>query len=165
MSGRSIGRTDRACAGVAPEFVEFSGGNIVSFVFSMNLNRRHMTVGQRAAIVASAQDWSKAQTVGKPKSGNTTGLATVSERSAQSGASDKTQRQADKVAKAKLATAPKKISQRNYPGNTGYCSCRGKAGPDLEPAFNQRAIRQDCRIANDAKISRQDFPLIGSNGK
>ena len=63
-----------------------------------------MTAGQQAAIVSSAQDWAKAQTVGNPslksQSGNVTGLATVEDRMAQSGASDKTQRMADKVAKA-----------------------------------------------------------------
>ena len=53
-----------------------------------------------AAIVASCADWSSAQTVGKPKSGNVTGLQTVADRAAQSGVSDKTQRMADKVAKA-----------------------------------------------------------------
>lgn len=66
---------------------------------SANLHRRHMSPGQQAAIVASAQDWAKAQTVGKPKSGNATGLDTVASRAARSGASDKTQRMADKVAK------------------------------------------------------------------
>src|SRR5574343_185426 len=87
-------------AGMEPEFAEFEGENIVAFVLSANLHRRHLSPGQQAAIVASAQDWAKAQTVGKPKSGNATGLATVAERAAQSGASDKTQRMADKVAKA-----------------------------------------------------------------
>ena len=50
--------------------------------------------------MASAQDWAKAQTVGNPQFGNLTGLKTVADRAAQSGASDKTQRMADKVAKA-----------------------------------------------------------------
>lgn len=95
------GNRYRACveAGVAPRFVEFSGGNIVSFVLSANLHRRHMTAGQQAAIVASAQDWARAQTVGKPKSGNVAGLDRVEDRAAQSGASERTQRMADKVAK------------------------------------------------------------------
>ena len=82
------GNRYRACieAGVEPSFVDFAGGNLVSFVLSANLHRRHMTAGQQAAIVASAQDWAKAQTVGNPafkaQSGNATGLATVAERSA-----------------------------------------------------------------------------------
>jgi len=49
--------------------------------------------------VASAQDWAKAQTVGKPKSVNVDQLATVDQRAAQSGASRSTQKMADKVAK------------------------------------------------------------------
>lgn len=96
------GNRYRACveAGVEPIFVSFCGDSIVSFVLSANLYRRHLSPGQQAAIVASAQDWAQAQTVGKPKSGNVTGLDRVEDRMAQSGASDKTQRMADKVAKA-----------------------------------------------------------------
>lgn len=107
------GNRYRACveAGVEPVFTQFVGGNLVAFVLSANLHRRHMSAGQQAAIVASAQDWAKAQTVGNPafkaQSGNVTGLATVAERAAQSGASDKTQRMADKVAKADPALAKK----------------------------------------------------------
>lgn len=96
------GNRYRACleAGVNPHFEHYEGDSIVSFVLSSNLHRRHLSPGQQAAIVSSAQDWAKAQTVGKPKSGNVTGLASVAERAAKSGASDKTQRMADKVAKA-----------------------------------------------------------------
>ncbi len=95
------GNRYRAClaAGREPQFVPFTGDNIVSFVLSANLHRRHMTPGQQAAIVASAQDWAKAQTVGKPKSANDGQLATVAQRQAVSGASRNTQKMADKVAK------------------------------------------------------------------
>ena len=94
------GNRYRACqqAQIEPRFSEFAGESIVSYVLSANLHRRHLSPGQQAAIVASAQDWAKAQTVGRPEqSGNVTGLATVADRAAQSGASDKTQRMADKV--------------------------------------------------------------------
>ena len=96
------GNRYRACleAGVEPAFAEFAGENIVSFVLSVNLHRRHLSPGQQAAIVASAQDWAKAQSAGKPKSGNVAGLDRVEDRAAQSGASERTQRMADKVAKA-----------------------------------------------------------------
>ena len=105
------GNRYRACmeAGIEPRFVEFEGASVVSFVLSANLHRRHMTAGQQAAIVASAQDWAKAHPQGQTKkhqsnqsvneTGNVTGLDTVAARRAQSGASDKTQRSADKVAK------------------------------------------------------------------
>ncbi len=95
------GNRYRACieAGIEPWFVEFQGGNLVSFVLSANLHRRHMNAGQQAAIVASAQDWAKAQTVGKPQSGNLAPLATIADRAAESGASPRTQKMADKVAR------------------------------------------------------------------
>lgn len=100
------GNRYRAClqAGVEPEFIEFDGDNLVAFVLSTNLHRRHLSAGQQAAIVASAQDWAKAQTQGANrhtmKTGNVAGLDTVEDRVAQSGASERTQRMADKVAKA-----------------------------------------------------------------
>lgn len=100
------GNRYRACmhVGVEPEFREFEGGSIVAYVLSANLHRRHMTPGQQAAIVASAQDWAKAQVQGANrhtmKTGNVAGLETVTDRASQSGASERTQRMADKVAKA-----------------------------------------------------------------
>lgn len=103
------GNRYRACvaAGIEPNFMKFGGENLVAYVLSANLHRRHMSPGQQAAIVASAQDWAKAQTVGNPQFGNLTGLETVADRQAQSGASDKTQRNADKVAKADPVLAKK----------------------------------------------------------
>ena len=66
-----------------------------------NLHRRHLSPGQQPAIVASGQDWARAQPAYRPeKAGNVTGLSTVADRAAQSGASDKTQRMVAKVAKA-----------------------------------------------------------------
>lgn len=99
------GNRYRAClhAGVEPQFVEFSGVSLVSFVLSANLHRRHMTAGQQAAIVASAQDWAKAQSHGgdrKSDQGATLHLDSVAKRAEQSGASERTQKAADKVAKA-----------------------------------------------------------------
>lgn len=115
------GNRYRACieAGIEPKFKEYEGSNLVSFVLSANLHRRHMSVGQQAAIVSSAADWAKAQSVGRPRkpailpdsSGQGAALpdsdnpailplSTVADRSAESGASDRTQRVADKVAKA-----------------------------------------------------------------
>lgn len=98
------GNRYRACveSGVEPITVEFNGSNIVSFVLSCNLHRRHLTPGQQAAIVASAQDWATAQTHGGSRKQNqaaTLPLETVAGRAAQSGASERTQRMADKVAK------------------------------------------------------------------
>lgn len=100
------GNRYRACieAGVEPKFREYEGSNLVSFVLSANLHRRHMSVGQQAAIVASATDWAKTQTHGgirvASEQGATLHLETVSDRAAESGASVRTQKMADKVAKA-----------------------------------------------------------------
>ena len=98
------GNRYRACieGGIAPVFTEFDGGNIVSFVLSANLHRRHLSAGQQAAIVASAQDWAQAQTHGgnrRPDQGATLHLETVKGRASESGASERTQKMADKVAR------------------------------------------------------------------
>lgn len=104
------GNRYRACleAGVNPHFEHYEGESIVSFVLSANLHRRHLSAGQQAAIVASAQDWGKAQVAGSnqhtAKGGGATlhdqPLTTTADRAAQSGASVRTQKMADKVAKA-----------------------------------------------------------------
>ena len=62
-----------------------------------------MTAGQQAAIVASAQDWAKAQIHGgdrKSDQGAILHLDTSERRATESGASLRTQKMADKVAKA-----------------------------------------------------------------
>lgn len=106
------GNRYRACieAGVEPQFMQFGGGNLVTYVLSANLHRRHMTPGQQAAIVASAQDWAQAQTHGgdrKADQRDRVPLDTVAARAAISGASEKTQKRADKVAKADPELAKK----------------------------------------------------------
>lgn len=104
------GNRYRACieAGVEPILIEFAGGNLVSFVLSQNMHRRHLSAGQQAAIVASAQDWSKAQPAGGDRRSDqsaTLHLETVADRAAQSGASERTQKMADKVARQDPALA------------------------------------------------------------
>lgn len=103
------GNRYRACleAGIEPQFVEFAGGSAVAYVLSANLHRRHLSAGQQAAIVASAQDWSTAHPAHRQeKEGcNVAPLSTVADRAAQSGASHRTQQMADKVAKADPALA------------------------------------------------------------
>lgn len=106
------GNRYRACqaAGVEPRFVEFDGDNIVSFVLSANLRRRHLSAGQQAAIVASAQDWAKAQARGgdrKSDQSQSVDFDSVEKRSAASGASRVTQMKADKVARADPELAKK----------------------------------------------------------
>lgn len=98
------GNRYRACieAGVEPRFVEFAGGDPVSFVLSANLHRRHLTAGQQAAIVASATNWGQAHRHGgdrKSDQAATLPLDSIASRAAASGASERTQRMADKVAR------------------------------------------------------------------
>lgn len=95
------GNRYRACleAGVKPSFVRFSGESIGEFVRSANLHRRHLTTSQQAAIVATIQDWTKAQPHGGSSAPKSTPDTTRS-RAEKSGASVSTQRRADAVAKA-----------------------------------------------------------------
>lgn len=96
------GNRYRACSelGIKPDTTDFDGVNIVSFVLSANLHRRHMSLSQQAAIVASAQDWGVAhKTSGRPNNASQGGISTSSDRAAQSGASIKTQQKADAVSK------------------------------------------------------------------
>lgn len=124
-----------AAAGVMPRYAEFAGGNIVTFVLSANLHRRHLSPGQAAAIVASAQDWAKAQTHGgdrKQDQAVTLPLDTVAKRMDQSGASDKTQRQADKVAKADPELA-KKVGHGDVSLPAAVKKVEGKPAKESKP--------------------------------
>jgi hypothetical protein len=104
------GNRYRACieVGTPPETMQFGGGNIVSYVLSANLHRRHLSAGQQAAIVASCQDWQKAAKHGGARDteqGATLHLDSVAKRAEQSGASVRTQKMADQVAQADPALA------------------------------------------------------------
>lgn len=102
------GNRYEAClqAGVAPVLKPFEGGDIVAYVLSANLYRRHLSPGQNAAIVASITNWAEAHKPGRPRqSGNVAALSSVAARAAKSGASERTQRMADKVAQADPALA------------------------------------------------------------
>jgi hypothetical protein len=103
------GNRYQACMdlGIKPMMTEYSGDNLVTYVLSANFFRRHLTAGQQAAIVSSAQDWTVAQGHGgtganqhKPEQRcSVAPLQTVASRAAQSGASVRTQKMADKVAR------------------------------------------------------------------
>jgi len=98
------GNRYRACveAGVEPILKEFAAADPVAFVLSANLHRRHLTPGQQAVIVSNAQDWSHAHTAGgdrKTDQSATLHLDSVADRAAQSGASVRTQKMADKLAR------------------------------------------------------------------
>lgn len=156
------GNRIRACheAGIEPHFREFEGESIVGYVLSMNLHRRHMTPGQQAAIVASAQDWEKAQTHGgdrKSDQGATLHLETSETRAKISGASKRTQKNADKVAKAdpELAkevaqgttTLPKALKKVN-----GSKPSMPKPEPEIPPADHPaaEALEQEIEQLRDS---------------
>ncbi|WP_334032772.1 ParB N-terminal domain-containing protein [Burkholderia gladioli] len=105
------GNRYRACTelGVEPLTVPYSGTDPFAYVLSLNLHRRHLSPGQQAAIVAAATDWLESAQQGGTganqyasieQTGNVAGLQTVADRATKSGASERTQRMADKVAKA-----------------------------------------------------------------
>ncbi|CAB3719972.1 hypothetical protein LMG22037_04678 [Paraburkholderia phenoliruptrix] len=101
------GNRYRACVelGIEPLIAEMDLGDydLLSYVLSVNLHRRHLTPGQHAAIVAAATNWLEAQTHGgdrKSDQSATLHFETTADRAAQSGASIRTQKMADKVAKA-----------------------------------------------------------------
>lgn len=158
------GNRYRACleVGVKPTFTKYAGDSVVAFVLSSNLHRRHMTAGQQAAIVASAQDWAKAQPVGKPKSGNVAGLATVAGRAAQSGASERTQRTADKVAKAdpelakqvahgdvSLPKAAAAVDEKAGKAKPAAKTTGGKKKAKAEPAANDPDLESPSEMLAD----------------
>ena len=101
------GNRYQACveSGAQMEFMEYSGEDPVSFVLSANLHRRHLSAGQQATIVAAATDWSKAHGHGGKRTNVASAqeealpLETVADRAAMSGATTRTQRDADKLVK------------------------------------------------------------------
>lgn len=106
------GNRYRACldAGIEPHFVGMPSGDVISFVLSANLHRRHLTAGQHAAIISSITNWSLARKQGaaSPESASATLLlSTVAERAKASGTSERTQRTADKVARENPELAQK----------------------------------------------------------
>jgi hypothetical protein len=88
--------------GIEPKTVEYTGNNPVQFVLSSNLRRRHLTPGQAAAIISATQDWAKANSRGgdrKSDQSATLHFDSVANRAEASGASERTQKMADKLVK------------------------------------------------------------------
>ena len=142
------GNRYRACleAGVEPSFMEFGGENLVSYVLSANLHRRHMTPGQQAAIVASAQDWASAHGRGGDRKSNQSQAVdfdTVEKRAAASGVSRVTQMKADKVAKEDPELA-KKVAQ----GEVSLPEAVKKVSPKKE---TKRVVEEDFQEESDQK--------------
>lgn len=170
------GNRYRACvaAGIAPTFADFTGDNIVTFVLSKNLHRRHLTPGQNAAIVASAQDWARANTHGGDRRSEQSArlhFDSAESRASDSGASVRTQKMADKVARAapELAaqvargetTLPKAVEAitGKRPGK------RATPADDEGPSYQElAAIADDLRRENDV-LRAQNAALIAQLGE
>lgn len=147
------GNRYRACAAadVIPVYENFAGDSIVAYVLSANLHRRHLSPGQQAAIVASAQDWAMAQMAGKPVSGKIAGLHRVEDRAAQSGASERTQRMADMVAKTHPELA-KQVArgETSLPAAIEQITGKRPGAKTPVPAANTDAEPSADEIAEDA---------------
>lgn len=163
------GNRYRACveSGIEPAFQEFNGGNLVSFVLSANLHRRHMSPGQQAAIVASAQDWAKAQVHGGDRNSSVhvnTRPDTTENRAAQSGASIMTQRRADAVAKAdpdlakqvahgeiSLPKAVQSVAPQLAPRKTAQAKpAPSPVIPEGMVLYSKDEFEENVRLMNDA---------------
>ena len=156
-------------AGIEPRFVEFDGDSIVSFVLSANLHRRHMTAGQQAAIVAAAQDWATAQKRGRPeKTGNVAGLQTVEKRCEVSGASERTQRMADKVSREQPELA-KAVARGEMSLPAAVREVEGKPerapAPKAVPADELAGLREDNAELRErnAELAKQCEELLAEN--
>ncbi|MDN7177330.1 S-adenosylmethionine-binding protein [Caballeronia sp. SEWSISQ10-4 2] len=168
----------RVCAeiGVEPTIVEFAGDDPVAFVLSANLHRRHLTQGQQAAIVANAQDWGRAQTVGGDGSNQHKSKAatlpdssgprdTVASRAAQAGVSERTQRMADTVAKASPELAkqvahgavslPQAIKQIKPADTEPETSAHDRAG--VKPAGKPKVALTPTQSASSASVDEDAF--------
>lgn len=129
------GNRYRACVelGIELDAVQFQGGDPISFVLSANFHRRHLSAGQQAAVVAAAQDWERAH----PRGGNKSKVQplhfeTAADRAKASGASLRTQKMADKVAKASPDLA-KQVAHGEVTLPEALRRVEGKEKPRKEP--------------------------------
>jgi hypothetical protein len=103
--------------------------------------------------------------VGKPKSGNVTGLDRVQDRTAQSGASDKTQRDADKVAKANPELA-KKVAHGEISLPKAVEQVTGKAKPALKVIEGGKDAAEIARLTERVreleaeKVAEAGLPYV-----
>lgn len=149
------GNRYRACleVGAEPFFEPFTGSNPVAYVLSVNLHRRHLSPGQQAAIVASMQDWSKADSAGGARRGDqpaTLRNENVAARMALSGASERTQQMADRVAKADPDLA-KQVGRGEVSLPAAVAKVMGKTPTKSKPkAKAAPAADQPATLRNDA---------------
>lgn len=141
--------------GITPICQEYEGDSPVQFVLSSNLHRRHLTQGQAAAIVSATQDWSKAHPAHRvaKEVGNVTDLNTVADMSKVSGASDKTQRDANKLVKHATPELVKQVTTGEKSLNQALVEADLK--PARKPDTKAESHETEPAKAN-AKPSRED---------
>jgi len=169
------GNRYRACVelGIDADYIDFDGDDIVSYVLSTNLHRRHMSAGQRAVIVSSATNWSVAASHGgKRVQAANLPLETVADRAALSGASERTQRTADKLAKENPEEAKNVAHERKSLYRAAQESKSEKITPEIiaeEPEYfgpSEYEIERDSKAESDQLeyiknlLSTEDDPLV-----
>jgi hypothetical protein len=143
-----------------PSFIDFDGDDIVSFVLSANLHRRHLSPGQQAAIVASVHNWEDSCGHGGVRRASdqmstcseTRDLSTSSGRAKVSGASIATQRRADAVAKAD----PELIKQ--------VVSGSVSLGQAIEQVAPSLSTKPKKRGKKPSPVAKQAPPEVGDSG-
>ncbi len=168
------GNRVRACeaAGVQPAFVEFDGDNIAAFVLSANLHRRHMTAGQQAAIVASAQDWMRAHSRGGDRRSDqsaTLHFDRAEERAAIAGASVRTQKMADEVAR-KAPDLARKVARGEMSLPDAVRQVQPPRQPDPEDAPGDADRPDAAELLEDLqrdveRLTRENKALTAADGK
>ncbi|WP_186125065.1 ParB N-terminal domain-containing protein [Burkholderia gladioli] len=157
------GNRYRACIELdrEPIMIQFDGADPLAYVLSLNLHRRHLSPGQQATIVAAATDWLAAYSHGgdrKSDQAATLPLDTVAARAAQSGASERTQRMADKVARTDPALA-KRVAhgEVSLPAAARQVSAAA-GGPRPEPAAESAAevLERTAAVAVKPPFREQD---------
>ncbi|QFY44645.1 S-adenosylmethionine-binding protein [Candidatus Methylospira mobilis] len=158
--------------GIEPSFVEYIGNSPVKYVLSCNLHRRHLTPGQAATIVAAAQDWRRAHPAhrvskegcnvapfleadnfdcnddAKTDKSATLQFESVADRAADSGASLRTQKMADKLVKnappelvEQVTTGEKSLNQALKEIHVLSVNSKQKSQPPViagQPAVDQQ---------------------------
>ncbi|MFB9123310.1 S-adenosylmethionine-binding protein [Paraburkholderia dipogonis] len=183
------GNRYRACVelGIEPLIADMDLGDcdLLSYVLSVNLLRRHLTQGQHAAIVAAATNWLEAAQQGDnqytglstpnrpvdetgpvtlpdlPKAESSdVPLRTVAERAAMSGVSEKTQRMADKVAKADPELA-KEVAHGNIslPKALKQVERKDSDSGDQSASFRDVTVEESSSQSGPAPMDDPEFEI------
>ncbi|MEX3614350.1 MAG: ParB/RepB/Spo0J family partition protein [Burkholderia gladioli] len=155
------GNRYRACIelGIEPTFVNYEGDDPLAVALSCNLHRRHLSPGQFAVIVSTATDWLEAYAPGgdrKSDQSATVHLDSVADRAARSGASIRTQKRADKVAKANPDLA-KKVAHGEVTLPEALRQVEGKGKPVRSEKLDSHSQVNEESLQNDYGPSAEEI--------